>query len=140
MPDTSPALLEIDDTPEGMSAREVYFNRDMRNHHASSVLVVDTLYGFSSSILTAMDFLTGEVLWRDRSVGKGSLIYADGHLYAFSENGVIGLVEASREGYREKGRFRVPRSDRPSWSHPVIANGHLYLRDQETLYAYDITR
>lgn len=137
---TGCALLEIDATSEGMSAREVYFNKDMKNHHASSVLRVNTLYGFSSSILTAMDFLTGEPLWRDRSVGKGSLIYADGHLYAFSENGVMGLVEASREGYRETGRFEVPRSDSPSWTHPVIANGKLYLRDQDKLYCYDITR
>ena len=49
----------------------------MRNHHASSVLVGDYLYGFSSSILTAMQFDTGKVAWRDRSVGKGSVVFAD---------------------------------------------------------------
>ena len=123
-----------------MTVREVYFNRDMKNHHSSSVLVDDTIYGYSSRNLTALDFETGERLWRDRSVGKGSLIYADGHLYVFGENGVMGLVEATGEGYREKGRFEVPRSKRPSWSHPVIANGKLYLRDQDTLYSYDIAR
>ena len=52
----------------------------------------------------------------------------------------MGLVVATREGYREEGRFEVPRSNRPSWSHPVIANGKLYLRDQDTLYSYDIAR
>ena len=57
------------------SARsEVYFTRDMRNHHASSVLVGDYLYGFSDAILTAMKFDTGKVAWRDRSVGKGSVV------------------------------------------------------------------
>jgi len=119
-------------------AQEVYFTKDMRNHHASSVLIGDYLYGFSSSILTAMRFDTGEVAWRDRSVGKGSLVYADGNLYAFSENGVVGLIEATPTGYREKGRFRIQQDSLPTWTHPVIAGGRLYLRDQNTIYAYDV--
>jgi outer membrane protein assembly factor BamB len=119
-------------------AQEVYFTKDMRNHHASSVLIGDYLYGFSSSILTAMRFDTGEVAWRDRSVGKGSLVYADGNLYAFSENGVVGLIEATPTGYSEKGRFRIQQGNLPTWTHPVVAGGRLYLRDQDTIYVYDV--
>jgi len=119
-------------------AQEVYFTREMRNHHSSSVLIGDYLYGFSSSILTAMRFDTGEVAWRDRSVGKGSLVYADGNLYAFSENGVVGLIEATPTGYHEKGRFRIQQDSLPTWTHPVVAGGRLYLRDQDTIYAYDV--
>ena len=119
-------------------AQEIYFNKDMRNHHSSSVLVGDYLYGFSSSVLTAMKFDTGEVAWRDRSVGKGSLVYADGNLYCFSENGVVGLVEATPTGYKEKGRFRIQQDSLPTWAHPVVAGGRLYLRDQDTIYAYDV--
>jgi outer membrane protein assembly factor BamB len=119
-------------------AQEVYFTKEMRNHHSSSVLIGDYLYGFSSSILTAMKFDTGEVAWKDRSVGKGSLVYADGNLYCLSENGVVGLVEATPTGYREKGRFRIPQDSLPTWTHPVVAGGRLYLRDQDTIYAYDV--
>ena len=119
-------------------AQEVYFTKDMRNHHSSSVLIGDYLYGFSSSILTAMRFDTGEVAWKDRSVGKGSLVFADGNLYCLSENGVVGLVEATPTGYREKGRFRIPQGHLPTWTHPVVAGGRLYLRDQDTIYAFDI--
>jgi outer membrane protein assembly factor BamB len=119
-------------------AQEVYFTKEMRNHHSSSVLIGDYLYGFSSSILTAMKFDTGEVAWKDRSVGKGSLVYADGNLYCLSENGVVGLVEATPAGYREKGRFRIPQESLPTWTHPVVAGGRLYLRDQDTIYAYDV--
>ena len=43
------------------------------------------------------------MVWRDRSVGKGAVTYADGHLYILSENNVVGLVEATPAGYREKG-------------------------------------
>ena len=119
-------------------AQEIYFTKDMRNHHSSSVLIGDYLYGFSSSILTAMKFDNGEIAWRDRSVGKGSLVYADGNLYCLSENGVVGLVEATPTGYKEKGRFRIQQGSLPTWAHPVVAGGRLYLRDQDTIYAFDV--
>jgi outer membrane protein assembly factor BamB len=131
-------LVEIKATGDGFRADEVYFTKEMRNHHSSSVLVGDYLYGFSSSILTAMRFDTGEIAWRDRSVGKGSLVYADGNLYCLSENGVVGLVEATPAGYREKGRFTIKQESLPTWTHPVIAGGRLYIRDQDTIYAYDV--
>lgn len=123
--------------PDG-KAQEIWFTKEMRNHHSSSVLVGDHLYGFSSAILTAIKFDTGEIAWRDRSVGKGSLVYADGRLYCFSENGVMGLVEATPTGYVEKGRFRIEQGSLPTWTHPVVAGGRLYLRDQDTIYAYDV--
>jgi outer membrane protein assembly factor BamB len=132
---TGAGLVEI--KADG-KAQEVYFTKDMRNHHSSSILIGDYLYGFSSGILTAMRFDTGEVAWRDRSVGKGSLVYADGNLYALSENGVVGLIEATPTGYREKGRFRIAQDSLPTWTHPVVAGGRLYLRDQDTIYAYDV--
>jgi outer membrane protein assembly factor BamB len=120
------------------TAQEVYFTKEMRNHHSSSILIGDYLYGFSSGILTAMRFDTGAVAWRDRSVGKGSLVYADGNLYAFSENGVVGLIEATPTRYVEKGRFSIQQDSLPTWTHPVIAGGRLYVRDQNTIYAYDV--
>lgn len=132
---TGGGVVEI--KPDG-KAQEIWFTKDMRNHHSSSVLVGDHLYGFSSAILTAMKFDTGEVAWRDRSVGKGSLVFADGRLYCFSENGVMGLVEATPTGYVEKGRFRIEQGSLPTWTHPVVAGGRLYLRDQDTVYAYDV--
>jgi hypothetical protein len=111
----------------------------MRNHHASSVLVGDHLYGFSSSILTALAFDSGDMAWRDRSVGKGSLVVGDGRLYLYSENGVVGLAEPSPAGYREHGRFTIPeQSGRPTWSHPILTGGLLILRDQDAVYAYNV--
>ncbi|HEX5966228.1 MAG TPA: PQQ-binding-like beta-propeller repeat protein [Pyrinomonadaceae bacterium] len=132
---TGGGVVEI--KPDG-TAQELWFNKDMRNHHSSSVLIGDHLYGFSGPILTAMKFDTGEIAWRDRSVGKGSLVYADGRLYCFSEQGVIGLVEATPTGYVEKGRFRIQQGNLPTWTHPVVAGGRLYIRDQDTIYAYDV--
>ena len=78
-------------------------------------------------------------MWRDRSVGKGAVTYADGHLYVLSENNVMGLVEASPVEYVEKGRFRTPDQSWPSWAHPVVSGGRLYVRSQEVLGVYDLT-
>jgi outer membrane protein assembly factor BamB len=135
---TGAALLELTPSGNAVSAKQVYFTNEMRNHHASSVLVGDYLYGFSSSILTAMQFDTGKVAWRDRSVGKGSLVAADDRLYLFSENGVVGLAEPTPAGYREHGRFRITTGNLPTWSHPVVSGGKLFIRDQDTIYAYDV--
>jgi outer membrane protein assembly factor BamB len=133
--DTGAALLEL--SPSG--AREVYFTRNMRNHYSSSVLVGDYVYGFSDSILTAMRFADGTVAWQNRSVGKGSLIYADERLYLYSEDGVIGLAEATPTSYQEHGRFRLPGDSESTWSsNPIITKGKLILRNQDDVYAYDV--
>jgi len=136
---TGGALLDVRAAGNLATANEVYFTRDMRNHHASSVLVGDYLYGFNSSILTALKFDDGRIAWRDRSVGKGSLIFADNRLYLYSEDGVIGLAEANPVAYREHGRFSLAQqSGLPTWSHPIISGGLLIIRDQDTIYAYNI--
>ena len=102
---TGGALLDVRAAGNIATANEVYFTRDMRNHHASSVLVGDHLYGFSSSILTALKFDTGDMAWRDRSVGKGSLIFADNRLYLYSEDGVVGLADASPDAMSNEAGF-----------------------------------
>ena len=132
--DTGGALLKLG--PGGMT--EVYFTRNMKNHYSTSVLVGDVLYGFNDSVLTAMRFGTGDVLWKHRSVGKGSLIYADKHLYVLSEDGILALVEARSDQYREVSRFEIPAGRFPTWSPPVIANGRLYVREQDSLRSFDI--
>jgi outer membrane protein assembly factor BamB len=121
-----------------VAASEAYFTRDMKNHHGGMVLVDGYLYGYNDQILTCLEFATGKMMWRDRSAGKGSVTYADGHLYIQSENNVVGLAEATSAGYREKGRFEIPDKGRPSWAHPVISDGRLYVRNQDTLLVYDV--
>jgi outer membrane protein assembly factor BamB len=132
--DTGCALLKLN--PKGM--QEVYFNRDMMNHYSSSVLVDGTLYGYSNNLLVAMDFKTGKQLWKNRSVGKGSVTYAEKHLYALGEDGMVGLIEASPAAYKEVSRFEYQKGSLPSWSPLVISDGRLYLRDQDNLTSYDI--
>jgi outer membrane protein assembly factor BamB len=135
---TGAALLRLRPNGDAVAAQEVYFTRNMKNHHGGVVLVDGHLYGYDDSILNCLQFATGERVWRDRSVGKGAVTYADGHLYILSENNVVGLVQATPEGYREKGRFSISDEGWPSWAHPVVVGGRLYIRNQGVLTSYDI--
>jgi outer membrane protein assembly factor BamB len=135
---TGCGLLELKAKNGTIEANEVYFNRDMQNHHGGVILVKEHLYGFSASILTCMDFKTGKVAWKNRSVGKGSLTYADGMLFLLSETNVAGLAVATPDEYKETGRFRIEDSGRPSWAHPVVSNARLYIRNQGALTCYDV--
>jgi outer membrane protein assembly factor BamB len=136
--DTGGGLLSLTAQNGIVSAQEVYFTRQMKNHHGGVVLVNGYLYGYDDSILTCLEFATGKRMWRDRSVGKGSVAFADGNLYLQSENNVVGLAEATPSAYVEKGRFEIPDKGLPSWAHPVISGGRLYVRNQDYVAAYDI--
>ena len=132
------ALLGLRASGGEVRAQEIYSTRDMKNHHGGVVLVNGYIYGFNDSILTCLEFASGKMVWRDRSVGKGAISYADGHLYILSEDNIVGLVEATPAGYREKGRFSIADQGLPSWAHPVVSGGRLYIRNQGTLTSYDV--
>jgi len=121
-----------------VKAQEIYFTREMQNHHGGVLLVNGYLYGYNNTILTCLEFATGKMAWRNRSVGKGALTYADGNLYVLGEDFKVGLVEATPEGYREKGRFTIHDEGLPSWAHPVVSGGRLYIRNQGVLTSYDV--
>jgi outer membrane protein assembly factor BamB len=120
-------------------AVEKFFLKNMQNHHGGMILLGNHFYGTNGNALLCVDWLTGAIAWQNRSVGKGSVAYADGHLYVRSEKGPVALVEATPKAYREKGRFEQPdRSEKNAWAHPVVAGGRLYLRDWDILLAYDV--
>ena len=135
---TGGGLAKVSVDGDRQKAEQVYFEKRMSNHHGGIVKVGDFMYGFGDGGLICMDFLTGEIKWRARSVGKGSLVVADGMLYLLGENQEAALAEATPVEYRERGRFKIPSRGRPSWAHPVVAGGRLYLRDQGFLTAYEV--
>ena len=136
--DTGAGLVSLSAQNGTVSASEVYFTREMKNHHGGVVLLNGYLYGFDDSILKCIEFATGKMMWRDRSVGKGSVTAADGDLYIQSESNMVALAAASPAGYQEKGRFSIPDKGLPSWAHPVVSGARLYVRNQDSLMAYDI--
>ena len=126
---------------------EVYVNKNMTNHHGGVVLVGDHLYGYSDGKgWVCQNFKTGEMVWNEKNkLGKGSLTCAGGKLYCYDERkGEVALIDASPTGWQEHGRFKIdPQTTQRSssggiWTHPVVADGKLFLRDQELLACYDI--
>lgn len=128
----------------GVAIKEVYgLNTKLSNKHGGVVLVGEHLYGDSDSsgIPYCADFMTGNEKWKTRGSGKGSAVVIAGgdRLYIRFDNGIMALAEASPAEYKEVGSFKIPGSgERPSWSHPVILDGKLYIREQDKILCYDI--
>lgn len=138
-------LFKIAKTDAGFSAEQVYASKDFMNHHGGVVQVGDYVYGHSDRKgWMCQEIKTGKIMWSEKEkLRKGSLCAADGFLYlrAEDEKGTVALVEATPTGFVEKGRFDQPdRSNKNSWPHPVIANGRLYLRDQDVLLCYELKK
>ena len=140
-------LVKLTKEADGsIQAHEVYFSKRMQNHHGGLVVVDGAIFGAhggnEGGNIACLDLKTGEQLWSQRTEGlvkKGSVALADGRVYYRQEDGPMLLVEPSKTGYIERGRFKQPtRTQLPAWAHPVIANGKLYIRDQDTLFCYDV--
>jgi outer membrane protein assembly factor BamB len=150
------ALIQLSPNgKDGTSSKVVYANKVMANHHGGVVRVGDYIYGYSDRggwmclDYKKMDKDTEDPVWKEnKKLGKGSIIFADGNLYCYAEgNGALAMIEASPKGWNEKGRLELPeKTDRKNRTgggairtHPVIANGRLYLRDMDLLFCFDLT-
>lgn len=124
------------------SAKQLYANEEMVNHHGGVVGVEGKAFGYSDGKgLVCQDIKSGKLLWAERDkIRKGCISFADGMLYFREEDkGTVILVAASADGFADQGRFAQPdRARQKAWPHPTIANGRLYLRDQGTLLCYDV--
>ncbi len=124
-----------------MRAQEAYSGTQFQIHHGGMVLVGEHVYGLhDQGTLRCIELATGKQTWADRSVGKGSIAYADGHLYCRGESGGVALVEANPAEFKSKGTFTPAEkgSGSKSWAHPVVSGGKLFLREQDVLMAYSI--
>ena len=121
-----------------VAADQAWTTRDMVCHHGAYVIHEGYIYGNNGGGWACLDLKTGEKKWGERGVGKGSLCWADGMLYLFSESrGKAGLATCSPDGFEMKGTFSVEGSG-PSWAHPVVIGGRLYLRYDTHLYCFDV--
>jgi outer membrane protein assembly factor BamB len=123
---------------------EIYpLKTELANKHGGVVLVGEYVYGDSDSsgIPFCAELMTGDIKWKQRGSGRGSVAVAaaDGRLYLRFTDGMMVLVKATPESYAEVGKFKIPESgERPSWAHPVIAEGKLYLREGDAVLCYDV--
>lgn len=148
-------LIELTAAGGKFTAKSAYSaeaKKNLQNHHGGVVLLDIHLYGYSDrgrGGWQCVEFDTGKVVWSSPKTPKGSIVYADGHFILFDEEkGDCVLIKATTAGYEEKGRFPLPsksklprpanRKGKNFWTHPVVANGRLYLRDQEQFMCFDL--
>ncbi len=123
---------------DGVTADEAWTTKELVCHHGGYIIRDGYIYGNHSGGWACLKLDTGEVQWQERAVGKGSLCFADGMLYLFGEKGgKAGLGTCSPEGMEVRGTFAV-EGDGPSWAHPVVTGGRLYLRYATHLYCFDV--
>lgn len=139
------ALLRQKPAADGkIDVEEIYpMKTTLANKHGGVVRIGDYLYGDSddAGVPYCAELMTGEIKWKARASGKNSAAFsaADGCLYIHFADGTMVLAKADPEGYKEVGSFRIPGTgERPSWSHPVISDGKLYLRENGQILCYDV--
>ena len=146
---TGAVLMQLAPGSDGrVNATEKYFldSGTLQNHHGGFVLLDGVVYGgngHNQGFPFAMDLQTGRMLWnRARGAGTGSaaVTAAEGHLYFRYQDGTMALIAANPKQYELKSSFQIPGVSHPSWSHPVVTGGRLYLREQDALYVYNIKR
>lgn len=148
-------LIKLTADAGKIAAKKVYNNKNMTDRQGGFVLLDGHVYGHSNGKgWMCQDFLKGNSVWNEKNMlGEGSIAAADGCLYCFSdeydvEEGTVVLIEASPKAWTEKGRFALPDKTKlfgtpkygraRRWTPPVIANGKLYLRDQELIFCYNV--
>ena len=152
-------LLRLTAHGKEVSCTEVHKNKNLVNHHGGALLTGGCVYGYDDNKgLVCQDFPTTEIVWAQKDYeplwdkehnrgvfGKMSLACADGQLYCYGEDaGTVLLIEATPKGLNVNGRFAIPeqtklkRKSGKIWTHPVVADGKLYLRDQDLIFCYDV--
>ena len=140
-------LIKLVAADGGIKVEEIYFKGDLKNRHGGVVMVGDYVYGDQDDrgLPFCAEWKTGEVKWkkdkRTEASGSADITYADGHLYILYANGVVSLVEASPKEYKEISFFKIEGPHpQACWAHPVVIGGRLYVRDQDNLWCWDVTR
>jgi outer membrane protein assembly factor BamB len=138
-------VIKVTGTGNKFKAESVWAENRIGNRQGGVVLVGGSVFGYHEEREWAcQDFATGEIKWTNNRLGAGSVLAADGRLYCLTEKGIVTLVEASAEKYKEVGRFTLPEASKNRkvrggvWTHPVLADGKLYLRDQELMFCYKV--
>lgn len=143
------ALLKLSPFKGGIKVDEVYYynSKELQNHHGGMVLVGKTVYmghGHNKGFPVAVDLNSGKVLWNaqreSRDIGNGSaaITCVDGHVIFRYQSGQVALVEANPKAFKFKGAFKPEIVEKEAWAQPVVVDGKLYLREQDSLMVYDV--
>lgn len=130
-------MIEI--SPDGRQVTPRWTDSVLNTVHGGLVLVDGYVYGSSAKgKWVCLDLKSGQVMYETNGIGMGSVTYADGMLYCYSEKGTLGLVPATPAAHQVVSQFKITQGDGPDWAHPVISTARLYIRHGDFLMAYDV--
>jgi len=116
-------LIKVD----GATATKVYDTKAMRSQLSGPVLINGYLYGIDENQLVCLDIMTGEVKWKERQIGKGSLMAANGKLFVLSDKGILHIADASAKAFEPISSAQILNGK--CWVMPVLANGKIYTKN-----------
>ncbi|MHC4619321.1 MAG: outer membrane protein assembly factor BamB family protein [Planctomycetota bacterium] len=136
--------------PDASKYELKWTERKLDCHHGGLILIDGNVHGTSSAIYPpaskekvkgmwyCLELATGRIKYDAKLVGKGSVIYAEGLLYCYGENGTLALVRPTPAGYEMLSSFPITKGTAEHWAHPAISDRRLYIRHGNALIAYDI--
>ena len=133
-------MLKLAD--DGSSVQEVWRNTNLDNRMGGFVLVNGKIFGSDDAgkAWYCLDWKTGTPMYSEKITGRGNIIFSDGMLYLYGDNGEVVLAEALPDSFKKAGVFKVPFGTDQHWAHLVIKNGRLYVRHGNSLMVYDIRK
>lgn len=136
--DHGAALVEVAPEGDAFKARQIWFNKKMKNRFNSSVVHDGYLYGLDESIMACVRVGDGQQMWKGGRYGYGQLLLAGGHLVVISEQGEVALVKAAPDKHTELARFQAIEGK--TWNVPALADGVLFVRNIAEMAAFRIGR
>ena len=127
---------------DGAEKQEMWRDQLISNRMGGFVVLGDRIYGSDDSNKGwyCVNWKTGEKVFGEKMMGRGTTIWADGMLYCYSDGGEMALVKPTKDGMTKVSSFEVPYGEDQHWAHPVITDGKLYIRHGDALMAYDISQ
>jgi outer membrane protein assembly factor BamB len=135
------ALVKPMKKEDAFIVEEIYFNNKLPFGLGSVVKMGDHIYGTGNQSFMCVELKTGTIKWEERSAGL-SLLAVDGLMFAHFANGDVGLLEPGPDSFGQKARFTPPK--RPNAANenalelPALADGRLYIHEQNSLWCYDV--
>jgi outer membrane protein assembly factor BamB len=135
--DVGCALLQVKQSDGKWTADALWTNKNLRSQFGNPVARDGHVYGLDMGRLVCLDLATGERKWKGNAYGHGQLLLSDDLLVIQGEKGPLYLAQASPEAFRQLGRIDV--FDRKTWNLPALADGKVYLRNDEEMACFDLT-
>jgi len=135
-------MLRLGRSGDTVKVDEIWNSQRVRIHFGNGVRIGDRLYAsngdMGSAPFAAIDVATGDMVWRDRSVTRATLIGSGMHLILLDEDGTLAIATPGDAGLQVQAKAAL-LTER-SWTAPSLVGTTLFVRDRHQIMALDLGR